>query len=369
MAVPALLHTLLTTPGPSGDEAAPATAWRASAEAFAEVSADHVGSSVARVAGTAGGPLLAVVGHIDEIGLIVTHIGDDGFVYFRGVGGWDWQILVGQRVEVAARGGPVPGVVGRKPIHLLQDEERKKVVEARTLHIDIGAKDGDEARELVRVGDTAVIAGEPVELPNGRVASRSLDNRLGSFVAHEAARLVAEAGGGPGDVAALAVAQEEITFAGARTSAFSLEPDVAIVVDVTHATDVPGVEAKEVGSHPLGSRPGPHARLDREPATLRAASRHRRGRGHPVHGVGQRRLEPHRRRCLPPESLGRAHRRRVDPAALHALSGRDGAALRRRGLRPPDRRHGAAARGRRQLRSLGREGDRPPVLAARAGAA
>lgn len=255
MAVPALLHTLLTTPGPSGDEAAPAAAWRASAEAFAEVSADHVGSSMARVAGTAGGPLLAVVGHIDEIGLIVTHIGDDGFVYFRGVGGWDWQILVGQRVEVAARSGPVPGVVGRKPIHLLQDEERKKVVEARTLHIDIGANDGDEARELVRVGDTAVIAGEPVVLPNGRVASRSLDNRLGAFVAHEAARLVAEAGGAPGDVAALAVVQEEITFAGARTSAFSLEPDVAIVVDVTHATDVPGVEAKEVGSHPLGSGP------------------------------------------------------------------------------------------------------------------
>ena len=92
----------------------------------------------------------------------------------------------------------------------------------------------------MRIGDVAVIAAEPVELPNDRIVSRSLDNRLGCYVALEAARLVADAGGAPGDVAALAVAQEETTFAGARTSAFSLEPDVAIVVDVTHATDAPG---------------------------------------------------------------------------------------------------------------------------------
>src|SRR4051812_40390721 len=215
-----------------------------------------MGSSVAVVEGTGGGPLVAVVGHIDEIGLIVTHIDDDGMLWFAGVGGWDAQILVGQRVEVQAAGGALPGVVGKKPIHLLKDEERKKVAELKDLHIDIGAADGDEARPLVAVGDVAVIAGEPVELPNDRVVSRSHDNRLGSYVALEAARLVAEADGAAGDVAAVAVVQEEITFAGAKTTAFSLEPRVAIVVDVTHATDAPGIDPKEVGGrHALGSGP------------------------------------------------------------------------------------------------------------------
>jgi endoglucanase len=146
-------------------------------------------------------------------------------------------------------------VIGKKPIHLLKEDDRKKVAEVKDLHIDVGAKDGDEARELVRIGDVAVIAGEPVELPNGRLASRSLDNRLGAYVALEAARLVAQDGGAPGEVVAVAPVQEEITFAGARTTAYALEPDVALVVDVTHATDAPGIEVKEIGKHELGSGP------------------------------------------------------------------------------------------------------------------
>jgi putative aminopeptidase FrvX len=255
MPVPEVLRKLLTAPGPSGYEQAAAAVFRDAAAAFAEVTHDTVGSSVARVKGTADGPLLAVVGHIDEIGLIVHHIDDDGFLWFSGVGGWDPIILVGQRVEIATREGPVPGVVGKKPIHLLKDEERKQVPELRHLHIDIGAGGGDEARARVRVGDVAVIGGEPLEYPNGRVVSRSMDNRLGCFVAYEVARLVAEAGGAPGDVAGVAVTQEEITFAGARTTAFSLQPDVAIVVDVTFATDPPGSDEKELGSHKFGSGP------------------------------------------------------------------------------------------------------------------
>jgi putative aminopeptidase FrvX len=255
MATPDTLRELLTAPGPSGYETAPAAAWRETAGAFAEVSGDTLGSSLARVPGTGGGPLLAVVGHIDEIGLIVTHVSDEGFLHFIGVGGWDAQILVGQRVELATRGGRVLGVIGKKPIHLLKEDDRKKVAEIKDLHIDLGAKDGDEARELVRIGDVAVIAGEPVELPNGRLASRSLDNRLGAYVALEAARLVAQDGGAPGEVVAVASVQEEITFAGARTTAYALEPDVAVVVDVTHATDAPGIEVKEIGKHELGSGP------------------------------------------------------------------------------------------------------------------
>ena len=255
MPVPEVLRKLLTAPGPSGYEQAAAAVFREAAAAFADVSHDSVGSTVARVKGTADGPLLAVIGHIDEIGLIVHHIDDDGFLWFSGVGGWDPIILVGQRVEIATRDGVVHGVVGKKPIHLLKEEERKQVPEMRGLHLDIGAADGDDARGRVRIGDVGVIGGEPIEYPNNRLVSRSMDNRLGCFVAFEVARLVAEAGGAPGDVAGVAVTQEEITFAGARTTAFSLRPDIAIVVDVTFSTDAPGSEEKEIGSHKFGTGP------------------------------------------------------------------------------------------------------------------
>ncbi len=304
---PQVLRELLAARGPSGYETAPAAVWCAAARAFgADARVDVVGTPSARVPmyGSSSGHLyrgpsdqpppgppdlsppsgsrtprgeapprrLVVMGHIDEIGLIVTHIDDEGYLWFREVGGWDAQILVGQRVVLGTRAGELPGVIGKKPIHLLREEERKKVAEVRDLHIDVGARDGEQARELARIGDVAVIAGDPVELPNGRIASRALDNRLGSFVALEAARLVAQArvegGGASGErvasegrsgaeweLVAVAAAQEETTFGGSRTSAFSLEPDAAIVVDVTHATDAPGVEVKESGKHELGSGP------------------------------------------------------------------------------------------------------------------
>jgi endoglucanase len=251
-----LFEQLLAATGPSGNETEAAKVWRDGCGPWAsEVTVDNVGSSLARVAGTGSGPRLIVVGHIDEIGLIVSHIDDEGFLRFAQVGGWDPSVLIGQRLRIVTREGPIPGVVGRKPIHLIKDEERKQVPETKALHIDIGAKDGDEARKMVRIGDVAVIDVNPVEFPNGRVVSRAMDNRVGCFVAAEAARLVAEAGGAPGDVIALAVAQEETTFAGARTSAFAVEPDVAIVVDVTFATDQPGIELGELTKHPLGSGP------------------------------------------------------------------------------------------------------------------
>ena len=254
MPLPDALRRLLTAAGPSGQETAPAAVFAELGKDFTEdVTFDVMGSVVARVPGTAeGAPTLAVVGHIDEIGLIVTNVEDSGMLRFIGVGGWDPQVLIGQRVELLTRDGALPAVVGKKPIHLLRDEDRKKVPELRELHLDIGAKDGDEARAKVRVGDVAVIAGEPVELLGDRAISRSMDNRLGAFIALEAARRVAEAGGAPGDVLAVGAVQEEITFGGSRTSAFALEPDVAIAVDVTHATDAPGVDESELGRHRLG---------------------------------------------------------------------------------------------------------------------
>jgi putative aminopeptidase FrvX len=255
MPIPPVLRSLLMAHGPSGYETAPAAVFRDAVGAHAEVTTDIMGSVWARVPGTAGGPTLAIVGHIDEIGVIVTHIDDQGFLRFSGVGGWDSQILVGQRVSVSTRDGAIPGVVGRKPIHLLKDEDRKKVARLEELHIDIGAKDGDEARALVRIGDVAVIDGDPVELPNDRAVSRSMDNRLGSYIALEVARAVAAAGGPPGDVLGCAVVQEETSFAGARTTAHRLRPDVAIAVDVTHETGAPGTEAAEEGIHRFGDGP------------------------------------------------------------------------------------------------------------------
>ena len=252
MSTPVLLDKLLRAGAPSGYEGPAAEVWREAAS-FADVSVDGIGSTIARIG--AASPLLAVVGHIEEIGLIVTHIDEKGFLWFAPVGGWDPQILVGQRIEVRGKDGPVPGVAGRKPIHLLEADQRKKVVELKGMHIDIGAADREEAEALVRVGDPAVIAAEPIEVASGRLVSRAMDNRLGAYVALESLRRCAEGEGPGGSVAAVAAVQEEIGLFGARTAAFQVRPDIAIAVDVTHATDAPGVEEKEIGSHPFGSGP------------------------------------------------------------------------------------------------------------------
>jgi endoglucanase len=251
---PALLEDLLGAPAPSGYEGPASDVWRRAAS-FAALSTDALGSSVARIGDEGAKPLLAVVGHIDEIGLVVTHVDDKGFLYFAPIGGWDPQILLGQRVQVQGRDGPVTGVIGRKPVHLLREEQRKKVVELREMHIDIGAPGQEEALERVRIGDPVVIAADPVRLDGGRLISRSLDDRIGAYVALEALRRAHERGGLDGQMAAVAAVQEEIGSQGARTTAFSLDPDLALAIDVTHATDAPGVDEKELGDHPLGSGP------------------------------------------------------------------------------------------------------------------
>ena len=205
-----------------------------------------------RVPGTGDGPLLALFGHLDEIGLTITHADDNGNLAVRGIGGWNAQVLLGQRVEILAREGRVPGVIAAKRQSRRQREE-KKPVEIEDLHIDIGARDADDAWSAVRRGDAAVLAAEPVELRHGRIASRSLDNRLGAYIVLEAARRVAETGGAPGDVVAVATVGEEVgDFLGARAAAFALEPAVAIAVDVTWASDVPGGDPNDFGEQKLG---------------------------------------------------------------------------------------------------------------------
>jgi endoglucanase len=256
MAVPELLRRLLTAPGPSGYETPAAAVWREAASGFAEVTGDALGSSVARVPGTGGGPLLALLGHIDEIGLLITHVDEHGFISFLTVGGTRADVLHGQRVELLTRSGSVPGVIGRKWGKRPRSGEKPPPVELDDLHLDVGARSREEALGLLQIGDVAVIAGEPVELAGGQIASRSLDNRLGAYVALEAARAVAEAGGAPGDVAAVAAVQEEVgDYGGARTTLFALEPQVALAIDVTGATDIPEGDPKLDGEAKLGAGP------------------------------------------------------------------------------------------------------------------
>ena len=255
MALPDLLERLLTTPGPSGQERAAAAVWREAADSVGEVSSDALGSSWVRVPGTGGGPSLALVGHIDEIGMVVTHLGDDGLAALRPIGGFDPHVMLGQRVHVLARGGAVPGVVGARFQKRKRGEDRKPL-DYDDLFLDVGAKDGDELRGLVRPGDVLVWHGAPVALRGERFASRSFDNRIGCYVGLEAARRIGEQGGAPGEVIAVAAVQEEVgDFAGSRTTAFGIEPDVALAIDVTRATDIRGGDHEDEGKIVLGGGP------------------------------------------------------------------------------------------------------------------
>jgi putative aminopeptidase FrvX len=252
------LKRLLNTPGPSGFETAAARVWRGEAEGFADrVTGDVLGNSVAVLEGK-GGPRIMLAGHIDEIGVMITHIDDDGYIYIDGIGGWDPQVLVGQRIRLLTKKGDVIGVIGKKPIHLIKPDEREKASKLSDLWIDIGATGKDKVVERgLRVGDAGVIDTQLVELGNNVIASRAIDNRIGAFVALEALRLLSKKKA-KATVAAVATIQEEIGFytgGGAATSAFAFEPHIALVIDVTFATDAPGIEKKEVGDHRLGGGP------------------------------------------------------------------------------------------------------------------
>jgi putative aminopeptidase FrvX len=251
MATPDLLTALLSASGPSGHEEEPARIWREAASSFAEVTSDTMGSSFARVRAAEGAPTLVLVGHIDEIGIAITNIEENGLLSFTTIGGISPEMLMGQRFEILTRGGRIPAAISRKRIQpeALRDRPRPELSD---LHADIGAKDRAEAESLVRVGDPGVWVGAPVELPNGRLLSKSLDNRLGAFIALEAARRIAESGEAQVDVVAVAAVQEEIGLYGARTAAYGLDPQVAIAIDVTPATDYPGGDARRAGPIELG---------------------------------------------------------------------------------------------------------------------
>ena len=250
MPVPDLLRELLVAPGPPGQEEPAARVWRDAAAAFAEVTSDTLGSSFARVRAGDGSPTLALVGHIDEIGIALTHVSDRGLLSFTTVGGISPEALLGQRV----RFGDARGVIGRRRVERRAGGDPPRL-ELTDLHVDIGARSREEVEERLTIGDTGVWDGEPFELPNGRLVSKALDNRLGCYVALEAARRIGEARDAQVDVVAVAAVAEEVGHFGATAAAFSLEPGIALAIDVTWATDVPGGDARRAGKVELGAGP------------------------------------------------------------------------------------------------------------------
>ena len=249
------LKKLLDTPGPSGFETAPARVWREEAGKFAKVRADVAGNSIAEV-NPEGSPTIMLAGHIDEIGVIVTYIDDEGYAYISGIGGWDPQVLVAQRIRFIGRKGDVFGVVGKKPIHLMKNEDREKASKMTDLWVDIGAASRKEAEEHLSIGDPGVIDSRTLEFPNGRLVSRSIDDRIGAFIVLEALKRYAE-NPGSAHVVAVATTQEEIAWrgGGALVCASCVNPRMALVVDVTFATDHPQIEKKEIGEAKIGGGP------------------------------------------------------------------------------------------------------------------
>jgi endoglucanase len=251
------LKTLIETPGPSGYERDVAAVWRTEAETFAdEVDRDLTGNSFAWLrSSNPDAPTVLIEGHIDEIGIQITHVDPEGYIWFDAIGGWDAQVLTGQRIRFLTSGvEPVVGVIGRKAAHLLKAEDRDKAVKIEDLWIDIGAGSRDDALKRVNIGDAGVVDAPFTGIGDGLIVSRAIDNRSGAFVALEVLRLLSEDRPFV-NVVALAAAQEEISFAGAFTAAFSTEPTVAIAIDVTHATDYPGADKKRNDEVALGSGP------------------------------------------------------------------------------------------------------------------
>lgn len=246
----AFLTRLLDTPGPSGFEEAPSRVWREEAATFAdEVTHDIRGNSYARLRPAGGGadaPRVLLVGHIDEIGFQIIGIDKDGFLWFDPIGGWDHEVVVGQRVRIRSRNGDVIGVIGKKAAHLLTAEDREKPTKIKDMWIDIGAADRAAAELRVEVGDPVVIDANLVKLTDDLYASRSMDNRVGAFVALMALKKLAE--NRPAvDVYAVASATEETDFGGASVAAHRLPALVAIAIDLTHPTDHPeGDKKREV---------------------------------------------------------------------------------------------------------------------------
>jgi putative aminopeptidase FrvX len=250
------LRTLIDTPSPVGHEARGQRVWLDYVSQYAdETFSDAYGNCVA-VLNKGGSPRLMMAGHADEIAMAVNFINEHGFIYIRKMGGVDPAITKAQRVTIHTKQGPVKGVVGNVAPHLMKEEKDPKPPKMHDLFIDIGAADREEAAKIVQIGDPITLA-DPFDLLRGDLAvARAFDNRIGTFAVAEALRLLKESKGKlNAEVCAVSNVQEEVGLLGARQIAYSLKPDIALVVDVTHATDYPTVNKQQHGDVKLGHGP------------------------------------------------------------------------------------------------------------------
>lgn len=250
------LEKYVNTISPSGFEGDAARIWKDEADKFADrVRTDHHGNSFA-VVNEGAEVRVMLAGHTDEIGILVSQIDDNGFLFFNTIGGWDNQVLPGQRVRLKGTDGPVTGVIGRKPVHLINKEESKEVVKIENLWIDIGARDKEHAQELVEVGTPGVLDYSFNRLQDELVVARGFDDKGGAFVVLEAARKLSQLNPNV-EVHAVATVQEEVGLRGAQTSAFGIDPHFGLAVDVGFATDTPMMkkERRKAGEIKVGKGP------------------------------------------------------------------------------------------------------------------
>lgn len=253
-------RSAILTPSPSGYEQPIQRLVREFVKPHASQVRTDVHGNVIASAGDAQGPRLLFAGHCDQIGMLVTNIDDNGFVYAQTIGGWDPQQLIGQAMTLWTDGGPIPGVISRKPIHLLNENERKQVVMLEQLWLDIGAKSKADAAAKVRIGDCVTLELHYRPLLGNLVTGPGMDNKSGMWTVMESLRrCVAVERSGEGRLAchlhSVSTVQEEIGLRGATTAAGSIRPDVAIAVDVTHASDCPTIDKNQQGDIKVGGGP------------------------------------------------------------------------------------------------------------------
>ncbi|NOY75228.1 MAG: M42 family metallopeptidase [Kiritimatiellaeota bacterium] len=259
------LEELLNTSGPSGFEEKTAKCYRGYLAEFAdEVRTDVTGNTIGVVNGGAEFKVM-LAGHYDEIGFQITHISDEGLLYFRNVGGIDKTTISCIEVEVITeKHGKIPGVIGKKPIHLLTPKERERILELKEMWIDIGAESKKAAEKLVTIGDPVAFRSNCEFLDKNRVKSKGLDDKIGAFVIAESLRELSKRKIAVA-VYAVGTVQEEVGLRGAATSAFGINPNVGIAVDVGFATDIPDVDKKELGVGEMGKGPFLERNADNNP--------------------------------------------------------------------------------------------------------
>jgi putative aminopeptidase FrvX len=250
------LRTLVNTPSPTGHEVRGQRVWLDYVRPLADETYSDVYGNCVAVLNKGGSPRVMLAAHADEIAMVVNYIDDDGYLYVRKMGGVDAAITKAQRVVIHTRTGPVKGVVGNVAPHLTKQDGDPKPPKIHELFIDIGAGNRRQAEALVRIGDPITLTDEFDLLRNDLAVARAFDNRIGTFAVAEALRLLRESKLKPkAEVCAVSNVQEEVGLLGARQIAYSLKPDIALVVDVTHATDYPTVNKPQHGDVRIGKGP------------------------------------------------------------------------------------------------------------------